>query len=65
MKLTDLKPAVITIDTACDRYGLTPGRWAQLLRAGDVDGLRVGTTWLIRDASARAYATPVKATDDR
>jgi excisionase family DNA binding protein len=49
------KPRLWTTTELAEATGMTQGRIRQILRAGDIEGFKVGRDWAIPDAEARRW----------
>lgn len=45
----------ITVTQAARRSGLSPSHLARLLRTGEIEGIKPGHDWLVRESAVMAY----------
>ena len=55
----------VSIQTAAEYSGYNLQYLRRLLRAGSIDGLKIGQVWLVEIASLDAYLTQVRKSNDR
>jgi excisionase family DNA binding protein len=45
----------VTLDTAAERFGLSPRQLRRLCQNGHLDATKIGGVWLVRPDSVEAY----------